>query len=192
MTDFSPYKVDLDTPQPGGRKGESPRSWGTKYNSLIDELSAEIDGLSPSPAIYGYFRISEPYPIPSATHTYVNFDNVVYSAGASRDTSKSPNVFRVTKPGIYAVMGTTRFDGLPTFAYMSLTVANAGIPTPSQMNTTIAASPANHRNQSITGMFRCTNPDSGFLLAVYQNSGSAQDLPVSDTSLSIFRLGDAT
>jgi len=35
MTDFSSYKVDLETPQPGERKGESPRSWGTKYNKQL-------------------------------------------------------------------------------------------------------------------------------------------------------------
>ncbi|RBM25621.1 hypothetical protein [Vibrio tarriae] len=44
MPDLSLYKVDLDTPQPNGRKGESPRSAFTKYNDLIDELEGGATG----------------------------------------------------------------------------------------------------------------------------------------------------
>ncbi|MBT2965621.1 hypothetical protein [Vibrio anguillarum] len=40
MTDLSLYKVDLDTPQPNGRKGESPRAAFTKYNDLLAHLEA--------------------------------------------------------------------------------------------------------------------------------------------------------
>ncbi len=43
MPDFSIYKVDLDAPQPNGRRGESPRSAFGKYNNLTDELAAELD-----------------------------------------------------------------------------------------------------------------------------------------------------
>ncbi|GIA27444.1 hypothetical protein FXE96_09745 [Vibrio cholerae] len=38
MPDLSIYKVNLDTPQPEGRKGESPRVAFTKYNDLISYL----------------------------------------------------------------------------------------------------------------------------------------------------------
>ncbi|HDI3311080.1 TPA: hypothetical protein PMC32_002288 [Vibrio cholerae] len=38
MPDLSIYKVNLDTPQPGGRKGESPRVAFTKYNDLVSFL----------------------------------------------------------------------------------------------------------------------------------------------------------
>ncbi|MBF4442733.1 hypothetical protein, partial [Vibrio anguillarum] len=40
MADLSLYKVDLDTPQPNGRKGESPRAAFTKYNDLLAHLEA--------------------------------------------------------------------------------------------------------------------------------------------------------
>lgn len=36
--DPATYKVNLDTPQPDGRKGESPRNAFTKYNALVDAL----------------------------------------------------------------------------------------------------------------------------------------------------------
>ncbi|WP_162813009.1 hypothetical protein [Vibrio cholerae] len=38
MPDLSIYKVNLDTPQPDGRKGESPRVAFTKYNDLVSYL----------------------------------------------------------------------------------------------------------------------------------------------------------
>ncbi|MCG3744426.1 hypothetical protein EXA18_13185 [Vibrio cincinnatiensis] len=38
MPDLSLYKVDLDTPQPNGRNGESPRAAFTKYNDALDEI----------------------------------------------------------------------------------------------------------------------------------------------------------
>ncbi|MDA5316636.1 hypothetical protein [Vibrio cholerae] len=38
MPDLSIYKVNLDTPQPDGRKGESPRAAFTKYNDLVSFL----------------------------------------------------------------------------------------------------------------------------------------------------------
>jgi hypothetical protein len=38
MADLELYKVDLNTPQPNGRLGETPRAAFTKYNDLIDEL----------------------------------------------------------------------------------------------------------------------------------------------------------
>lgn len=38
MPDLSLYKVDLDTPQPNGRNGESPRTAFTKYNDALDEI----------------------------------------------------------------------------------------------------------------------------------------------------------
>ncbi len=38
MPDLSIYKVNLDTPQPDGRKGESPRVAFTKYNDLVSFL----------------------------------------------------------------------------------------------------------------------------------------------------------
>lgn len=44
MTDLSLYKVDLDTPQPNGRKGESPRSAFTKYNDLVTQLEGGAVG----------------------------------------------------------------------------------------------------------------------------------------------------
>lgn len=44
MTDLSLYKVDLDTPQPNGRKGESPRSAFTKYNDLVTQLEGGVVG----------------------------------------------------------------------------------------------------------------------------------------------------
>ncbi len=42
MPDLSIYKVNLDTPQPDGRKGESPRVAFTKYNDLISYLEDNI------------------------------------------------------------------------------------------------------------------------------------------------------
>ncbi|MFA0901901.1 hypothetical protein [Vibrio cholerae] len=55
MPDLSIYKVNLDTPQPDGRKGESPRVAFTKYNDLVDDLQngttgrliSEIEPISP-------------------------------------------------------------------------------------------------------------------------------------------------
>ncbi|EOX4280325.1 hypothetical protein ACPF34_003419 [Vibrio cholerae] len=44
MPDLSLYKVDLDTPQPNGRMGESPRSAFTKYNDLVKALEGGITG----------------------------------------------------------------------------------------------------------------------------------------------------
>lgn len=38
MPDLSLYKVDLDTPQPSGRTGESPRAAFTKYNEALEEI----------------------------------------------------------------------------------------------------------------------------------------------------------
>lgn len=45
MPDFSLYRVDLDTPQPNGRLGESPRAAFTKYNDLLDALGATVDNV---------------------------------------------------------------------------------------------------------------------------------------------------
>lgn len=44
MPDLSIYKVNLDTPQPDGRKGESPRVAFTKYNDLVAELQNGTTG----------------------------------------------------------------------------------------------------------------------------------------------------
>ncbi|EKO3657003.1 hypothetical protein M3908_003511 [Vibrio metschnikovii] len=44
MADLSLYKVDLDTPQPNGRNGESPRAAFTKYNDLIAQLEGGAVG----------------------------------------------------------------------------------------------------------------------------------------------------
>ncbi|ENM3720991.1 hypothetical protein Q3S85_000674 [Vibrio cholerae] len=44
MPDLSIYKVNLDTPQPDGRKGESPRAAFTKYNDLVKALEGGITG----------------------------------------------------------------------------------------------------------------------------------------------------
>ncbi|MBY3671854.1 hypothetical protein HKH62_04635 [Vibrio cholerae] len=44
MPDLSIYKVNLDTPQPNGRKGESPRSAFTKYNDLVTQLEGGVVG----------------------------------------------------------------------------------------------------------------------------------------------------
>lgn len=45
MPDLSAYRVDLDTPQPNGGRGESPRAAFTKYNGALDALenSVELD-----------------------------------------------------------------------------------------------------------------------------------------------------
>ena len=42
------YKVDLDTDQPNGGKGESPRSAFTKYNNSLDAISGELTTLDDS------------------------------------------------------------------------------------------------------------------------------------------------
>lgn len=39
MPDYSEFQIDLDTPQVGGGRGESPRSAFTKVNGLIDVLA---------------------------------------------------------------------------------------------------------------------------------------------------------
>ena len=44
MADLSLYKVDLDTPQPNGRNGESPRAAFTKYNDLVAQLEGGAVG----------------------------------------------------------------------------------------------------------------------------------------------------
>ncbi len=46
MPDYSAYQVDLDTPQPGGGRGESPRSAFTKVNELMTTLGTDIDTAS--------------------------------------------------------------------------------------------------------------------------------------------------
>lgn len=43
MAELDIYKVNLDTPQPDGRRGESPRAAFTKYNDLIDALMRSVD-----------------------------------------------------------------------------------------------------------------------------------------------------
>lgn len=43
--DLSIYKVDLDTDQPNGGKGESPRSAFTKYNNSLDTINGELTTL---------------------------------------------------------------------------------------------------------------------------------------------------
>ena len=48
MADFSLYQVDLDTPQPNGRKGESPRAAFTKYNDFLAALGSMVDSVSSS------------------------------------------------------------------------------------------------------------------------------------------------
>lgn len=40
MADFTTYSVDIDTLQPDGRRGESPRSAFTKYNALLSGLNS--------------------------------------------------------------------------------------------------------------------------------------------------------
>ena len=53
MADFSDFEVDLDTPQPNGRKGESPRAAFSKHNDLLAELAKRVEAVSataPSPA----------------------------------------------------------------------------------------------------------------------------------------------
>ena len=44
MPSLAPYKVDLDTPQPNGGRGEAPRSAFTKGNTVLDLLSGVVDG----------------------------------------------------------------------------------------------------------------------------------------------------
>lgn len=44
MPDYSAYQIDLDTPQPGGGRGESPRSAFTKVNELMVTLGTDIEG----------------------------------------------------------------------------------------------------------------------------------------------------
>ncbi|EOX1529917.1 hypothetical protein ACPD0J_001415 [Vibrio cholerae] len=46
MPDLSIYKVNLDTPQPEGRKGESPRVAFTKYNDLVSFLEENTGAVS--------------------------------------------------------------------------------------------------------------------------------------------------
>lgn len=46
MPDLSIYKVNLDTPQPDGRKGESPRAAFTKYNDLVSFLEENTGAVS--------------------------------------------------------------------------------------------------------------------------------------------------
>ncbi len=46
MPDLSIYKVNLDTPQPDGRKGESPRVAFTKYNDLVSFLEENTGAVS--------------------------------------------------------------------------------------------------------------------------------------------------
>ncbi|HAS7881578.1 TPA: hypothetical protein I7566_04860 [Vibrio cholerae] len=46
MPDLSIYKVNLDTPQPDGRKGESPRVAFTKYNDLVSFLEDNTGAVS--------------------------------------------------------------------------------------------------------------------------------------------------
>ncbi|HFG1702778.1 TPA: hypothetical protein ACGF0Y_000482, partial [Vibrio cholerae] len=46
MPDLSIYKVNLDTPQPDGRKGESPRVAFTKYNDLVSFLEENTGSVS--------------------------------------------------------------------------------------------------------------------------------------------------
>ncbi len=49
MADLSLYKVDLDTPQPDGRRGESPRSAFTKYNDALDALRGVVEHIGNTP-----------------------------------------------------------------------------------------------------------------------------------------------
>lgn len=49
MADLSLYKVDLDAPQPDGRRGESPRSAFTKYNDALDALRGIVEHIGNTP-----------------------------------------------------------------------------------------------------------------------------------------------
>ncbi|MEQ4617653.1 MAG: hypothetical protein ABN482_06355 [Corticimicrobacter sp.] len=56
MADLDLYKVDLNTPQPGGRVGESPRAAFTKYNDALDALRSVVEHVGasapPNPVAY--------------------------------------------------------------------------------------------------------------------------------------------
>lgn len=43
MPDYSVYHIDLDTPQPGGGRGESPRAAFTKVNELMDAVGQDLE-----------------------------------------------------------------------------------------------------------------------------------------------------
>lgn len=42
-TDYTLFLIDLDTPQPEGRRGESPRAAFTKYNEAIEQVQADFE-----------------------------------------------------------------------------------------------------------------------------------------------------
>jgi len=70
MADFSQYAVNLDTPQPGGRQGESPRAAFTKYNDLLGALESELEGIT-----YEHISATAPvetYPFQPWVDTSVN------------------------------------------------------------------------------------------------------------------------
>lgn len=43
MADYSPFRVDLNSPQPGGGRGESPRSAFGKHNDFADAVQADMN-----------------------------------------------------------------------------------------------------------------------------------------------------
>ncbi len=49
MADFSLFEVDVDTPQPNGRKGMSPRAAFTQYNDFLAQLGSMIETISATP-----------------------------------------------------------------------------------------------------------------------------------------------
>jgi len=45
MADYDAFVVDVDTPQPGGRRGETPRAAFLKFNGLIEALEDDVTTL---------------------------------------------------------------------------------------------------------------------------------------------------
>lgn len=58
MVDFSQFRVDLETPQPNGRRGEAPRSAFTKYNDFV----AAVSRIGPAVGTPGYWPLRSSIP----------------------------------------------------------------------------------------------------------------------------------
>lgn len=125
MPDLSLYKVDLDTPQPSGRTGESPRAAFTKYNEALEEIEG---GFVPAEAGKGL-----------STHDYDNTAKQKVDemgTAASRDIVASPTdvtagkVVTVGYGGIGRIISPLQLDynaQLPSGMYI---FSNTATPSP--------------------------------------------------------------
>jgi len=142
---------------------------------------------------YGHFRLTVDFDLPHAATTYVDFNDSLITNGVYRDDSVSPPVFRINQPGLYAVTGRTFLPWAAPSGFVAVySVPSAsGIP---YFAHSFNSPEVQVQYQSVSGIFRCTNANTGFRFGVNQRSGSTKTIngstSTNNTSLTIARVGE--